>query len=236
MNDSLIKRVVRTAWIPGLIFVLLIALTVYRTVRRYQPPGKFDTANQGYCDFHNGIYYPALAWREGVNPYGQYYADNYPVDRQIPAFSPIVLALHAPLTWLPLRAAEVVYFLLSTGLLFSSARLLAISIQPRSVSTSWSTTLWIASLLALSRPGHVTLFNGYFTWELAWGTLMAVHYGKTRPTWAAVGLMLAAGKPTYALPLGFLLLCRGHFRTVVLGTALSIVGAGFKRRMVGLSS
>ncbi len=58
----------------------------------------------------------------------------------------------------------------------------------------------------------MTLFNGYFTWELAWGTLMAVHYGKTRPTWAAVGLMLAAGKPTYALPLGFLLLCRGHFR------------------------
>ncbi len=199
------------------LLIVVVLLSGYRIIKKYQPPGKFDASRQGFCDFHNGVYFPALAWRHGVSPYGATYEAEYPVDRAIPFFTPHIVALHIPLTFLPLTLAEVTYFLLCVGMVLAAARLLT-----RDVGRSeWWITCTLAVLFLVSRAGFVTLFTGYFTFELMLGTLVALRYGHSHPSLAAIGLMIAAGKPTYALPLGFLLMCRGHWRAVILGTALS---------------
>ena len=64
-------------------FILLLGLTATaaRIVKKYQVPGPPDPSNEGYCDFHNGIYYPSAALLAGLSPYGSVYAAEYPVSR-----------------------------------------------------------------------------------------------------------------------------------------------------------
>ncbi|MFM7564784.1 MAG: hypothetical protein ACKO81_17360, partial [Planctomycetota bacterium] len=46
------------AWLA---FLLPLGAIAWRVYRNYQTPGPFDPSRQGLCDFHNGVYYPALA-------------------------------------------------------------------------------------------------------------------------------------------------------------------------------
>ena len=209
--------------IAGILFCIGIGLTAMRTIRQYQTPGPFDPSAQGMCDFHNGIYFPTQALLAGISPYGQQYADEYPVARQIPFFSPGILVLHAPLTFLPLRVAEVIYFLFSAAIILAIAWLCASS---AGVAGRWHWILAIATGIIFSRGGHITLFNGYFTLELVLATFVAIRYAKQRPTLAALALMVVSAKPTYILPLGFLLLARRNLRALIIGAILSLLAAG----------
>jgi hypothetical protein len=79
--------------------------------------------------------------------------------------------------------------------------------------------------MLVSRAGHITLYTGYFTMELVWGTLVALKYAEQRPWWAAVGILFASGKPTFAIPLGLVLWARGNYRALILGVGLSGMAA-----------
>ncbi|QDV42910.1 hypothetical protein Enr13x_27610 [Stieleria neptunia] len=226
------SRHVAAALVACLLFGVGVTLTAVRTVSRYQTPGSSNPATQGMCDFHNGLYFPATALLAGKSPYGQQYADEYPVSRQIPFFSPVILVLHAPLTFLPLPVADVLFFVISVLLVIVLAMLCAKAAgvgRANGAAGAGGRLTWVASIAAaivFSRSGHISLYNGYFTIELALATIAAIHFAKDRPMTAAIALTLVSAKPTFILPLGFLMLARGNYKALGLGAAISVLGAG----------
>lgn len=206
----------------GLVAILVIVATAWRIIRTYQPPGPFDETRLGYCDFHNGVYFPALAWLRGDNPYSAEYASTYPVMRQVPLYSPLVFAIHAPLALLELRTAEVVYFGIMLLLLACIARLLCRDCRAANGLYAWySGTIFLFALV--SRPGHATLYSGYFALELILATLLVFHWRQSAPWWAAIALAFTSIKPTYAIPLALLLLTLQQYRLVIRGTLIGAV-------------
>ncbi len=206
----------------AMMLLLGLGLSAARTFKKYQTPGPPDPINEGYCDFHNGVYFPSLALLDGVSPYGSQYAAEYPVSRQIPFFSPAILAIHAPLSLLPLRVSEIVYFGIMVALIIAiSSQSLTAAGLPRRLD--W--ILAIAAGIVFSRAGHVTLFNGYFTFELVLATILAIQLAPTRPYLAAIALVVVSAKPTYVLPLGLLMLARGNIKALVVGAIMSIIAA-----------
>jgi hypothetical protein len=215
----------RRSLLAAAIFFLLLGLaaTAARTIVQYQTPGPNDPKRHGLCDFHNGIYYPTRALYAGVSPYGARYAETSPVARQIPFFSPGILVLHTPFAILPLRAGEILYFAFSAGLLLAIAGLVA-------AAAGWphrlDVVMAISAALIFTRAGHITLYNGYFTLALVLATFLAIHWGRDHPMRAALALLVVSAKPTYILPLGFLLLARGNVKALVIGAVLSVLAAG----------
>tara|TARA_R110002049_G_scaffold185580_3_gene353844 strand:- start:89168 stop:90472 length:1305 start_codon:yes stop_codon:yes gene_type:complete len=210
------------AAIGGIMLLLGLGATAARVVKQYQTPGPFDEARQGMCDFHNGIYFPTRALLAGESPYGARYASEYPVARQIPFFSPAILVLHIPLAVLPLHVAEVLYFLISIGLVIvTGAVCAAASGLPRRIDA----ILVISAAIVFARGGHITLFDGYFTFELMLATFLAIHWGGRKPFCAALALVVVSAKPTYIIPLGFLMFARGNYKSLSIGAVLSILAA-----------
>jgi hypothetical protein len=206
--------------VPLACVVLLVLLGAIglRIIDRYQVPGKFDPQNQGFCDFHNGVYFPSQAFAAGVSPYGQKYADSYPVARAIPFYSPFIFAIHLPYVGMSLGVADVVHFVvLSLQILLISH----VSLRFTKFPAGWSATLWLAALLVASRTSYGTLFTGYFTFEPVLATLLALEFGD-RKWWGCLGFLLACAKPTYGLPLALLMLARGQWRTVLFGGLLAV--------------
>lgn len=233
-SASIAPQAGRREWIlvAGLLFAVATALVAYRMVARYQTPGPFDAANQGLCDFHNGIFFPAMAILAGDSPYGSDYAAKYPVDRPIPFFSPGILVLHAPLTWLPLHVAEVLYTAFNLLLMIAVSGLSAAEAR---LNRRWDVILAIAAAMLLTRAGHITVFNGYFTSELVLATLLSIRWADSSPWKAAIALMIVSAKPTYLLPLGFLLLARGNVRALTYGAILSVLFAAIPMGWLSLN-
>jgi len=221
--NSILERCCRQRWQVVcwiLIAVLGSAFAGLRVVTRYNAPGPYDAANQGYCDFHNGIYFPSLAFARGESPYGREYAESYPVSRQVPPFSPLIIALHVPIALMPLLAAELVYFgimlVLVVGIAWVVVR------EQRGLPTR---CLWpVVAAIVWVRPGHITLFNGYFTFELVLAVLVALSAARSRPWISAIGIGIASGKPTYFLPLALLMAARGDFAALWRGALLAGLG------------
>lgn len=206
----------------ALMFIVGVTATAYRTVRQYQTPGPFDPNRQGMCDFHNGIYFPTRALIDGVSPYGETYAQTNPVARQIPFFLPSVLAMHAPFAVMPLHVGEVAYFSFSVFVMLAIGAVVASAVgKPIRLDVA----VTVAAALVFSRGGHITLFDGYFTFVMVLATFLAIHWGRDRPIPAAIMLVIVASKPTYILPLGFLMLARGNVRAIVIGAVLTIAAA-----------
>ena len=221
----------REGWTVGNRAVAIIAATLLsvgliatfsRIVVGYQTPGPFDPENQGLCDFHNGIYFPTRAVLAGESPYSDAYAAKYPVARQIPFFSPVILLMHAPLALLPLHVGEVLNVILQLFLLAAIAILVA---REAGYPKRYDAVLCIAMAMVYSRGGHITLFNGYFTFQLVLATFLSVVWADRRPVRAAFALLVVSAKPTYILPLGFLMLARGNWRALIIGAVFSIAGA-----------
>ncbi len=203
------------AMVCGVLLLVVFSLIAYRIMDRYQAPGKFDPANQGYCDFHNGVYFPSMAWGDRVSPYGENYARQYPVERPIPLFTPSTLLLHWPLSRLPLSIAEIAWYVVLEGLVILIALVsVVVSGWPR----RWWLVLAVAVFLAASRSGYGTLFTGYFSLEIVLGTLLAIHAGH-RTRLGGVGFFLAGLKPTTGIPLAIMMLARGHWRALAAGVA-----------------
>ena len=206
------------------ICVCLVLLTGYRAYRDYSVPSNdFDWTHRGLSDFHNGTYYPTLAFRNGDNPYAHDVGKSYPMGRSAPLFSPFVFILHLPFSYLSLQHADVAFFIYNSLLL---ALLAYLAIRFSHHTCNPAILCLVMLLIYVSRPGHITLFTGYFTAELALGTAIALHFSKTRPALAGLGLLLASGKPNFILPLMLLMLFRRDFRAVVHGVLFCGIGAG----------
>ncbi len=193
-----------------------------RTYRGWSPPAtEFNWEQRGHSDFHYGTYVPTEILLNGDSPYTESGIEGYPISKPAPPFSPAHFLAHAPLVLAGLKPANVIFFGFNTLLLVAlgwmSCRLI-------SDKTTWGVVLTVILLVLISRPGHQTLFTGYFTAELAIGTTLALHFARTRPWLAGLGIFLTSFKPTFLVPLAILMLCRRDFRAVILGGLFSTAG------------
>jgi hypothetical protein len=222
VSEQLLKR----RWFQiacGIVLCALLAATVWRIVKQYDVlGGAYVNTQIGMFDFHNGVYQPALGLRNGVIPYSRDLVEKYQVARQAPAYSPFVIASHIPLTYLPLHVAEVVYFLMILAMMAIAAWILIREVRPDLAAYG---ILPILVVMVASRSGHATLLSGYFTMELVLGTLVALSFAESKPWLSAIGILFASGKPTYALPIGIVMLARGNYRALFGGVGLSIIAA-----------
>ena len=162
-----------------LLMCLLLALTALRTYRNCSTPSTtFDWENRGLSDFNNGAYLPARAFLNGRSPYCAEVAEEYKMSRETPPYSPVVFILHVPFAWLPLNLSQVAFFVFNFGLL---ATISACSIKMSQQPFRWFDFLALTNLLLISRPGHITMFTGYFTAEIVIGCMLALHYANSRP-------------------------------------------------------
>ena len=210
----------------ALLMVLLIAGTAFRIYSDYSPPavnGQFDWENRGHSDFHNGSYMSAQCYMDGACPYSSEDAANYGMTRAAATFSPIVFVLHLPFAILPLELADIAFFACNVGMIVLLAFL---SIRMAGARFYWFDFLAITNLLLVSRPGHMTLFTGYFTAEIVIGCVMAIHFAHSRPTLSGLGMLLASIKPNFVIPLIIMMLWRRNFQAVVLGIVFSAIAAG----------
>ena len=212
----------RVAAIGLILIVIGLTAGVYRAIAEYSNPGPFSFDKTGYCDYHNGLYFPSRAVLDGVSPYGEAYVAAYPVDRQVPFFSPAFFMLHVPITIWSLHVSEVLFFILTV---LTALGIGFVAADAAGFRNRIDVILVATATLVLSRGGHTTIQDGYFTFELVLATLLAIRWGKNRPWLAAIALLVVSAKPTYVIPLGFLLLARGNFKALVIGAVFSIVGA-----------
>lgn len=214
----------RRFWaVAGTLFLILAtAFVAARTWKNAATPAnEFDWDQRGMSDFYT-IYAYSKAFSDGVNPYSESIMQRpeYVVPRAAAPFSPFIFLIDQPLTWISINSAMVVYFVFNWILLGALAwSCLRIS----RLNFDWALWIWIFGFLVFSRPGHISLFTGYFTIQLVLGTLTALHFSKTKPWLAAIGLAIASIKPTYAIPLCILMLCRRDFKAVFMGALLSSV-------------
>jgi hypothetical protein len=172
-------------------------------------------------DFERAVYYPARAFLDGLDPYEQHaYLARYPIDAPFPPFLPATLLLHLPFGLLPPGLSGALYFLVTLALVFACARL-ALAFTERQVGAA--EVIAVAALVLLSRPGRLVLRLGQLSFEPVIGTYMALYFAKRAPWLGGVGLFLALIKPTFGVPLGFLMLLRRQVRPIAIGAALSIV-------------
>ncbi len=208
--------------IGGVLFLILATAFVgIRTVKNYAEPSReFDWQSRGMSDFYT-LYYYSMAFRDGVNPYSTEIMEqnDYVVPRSAAPFSPFVFLTYIPLTWLSVKHAGVLFFAFNWSLL---GVLSWCGIVMSRIKFDWVLWIWIFGLLVFSRPGHMSLFTGYFTIEIALGVIVALHFSKSKPWLSGVGFLFAAIKPTYAIPLTILMFSRRDFKAVAFGVALTI--------------
>ena len=216
----------RSVWaIGGVLFLALATAFVgVRTYRNFAVPARdFDWQKRGMSDFYT-LYYYSSAFADGVSPYSADLMNNpkYVVPRNAAPFSPFAFLIDTPLTWMPLQSACALFFLISWSLI---GVLAYCCIWMSRIRFDWTLWFWIFGFLVFSRPGHVTLFTGYFTVQLVLGTLVALHYSKSNPWLAGIGFLFASVKPTYVIPLTILMLARRDYKAVVVGVVLTTVFA-----------
>ena len=203
----------------ALLLALLTAGTGYRIYRQYAQPEltEFDWSKRGFSDFNNGVYLPTQAFLAGVNPFAQEAVEQFTLARACPPYSPVTFMVHTPFTWFSARTAGVVYFFYNILLALLMAYC---GIRMSGGKFAWFGLLALGSLILFSRPGHINIFTGYFTAELVLGTLVALHFAKSKPIVSGFGMVLASSKPTYILPLAIMMMWRKNYRATIFGCFL----------------
>jgi Glycosyltransferase family 87 len=170
-------------------------------------------------DFRIVIYCPTALLIHGGNPYDrQQFLAFCPVDQGMPMYLPSAFYLHALFGLLPMQASAITYMvltiLLTLVLAAASDRISDLPIRPARV-------LVIAALLLLSRPGQWNALLGQPTLELVLGAYVGLRFARRRPWLSGLGLAVAMYKPTFGIPLMFLMLARGDRRAVATGIAVT---------------
>ena len=253
-NNGLLKKILtgKIGYVLAILFALLFTCFAgYRAHSRYANPKQaFDFSKTGMSDFHNGAYFPSQAFANRINPYATDVCEHYPMARSAPPYSPVVFILYQPFTWLDLPAADITFFafnlLLIGGLAWCTVETIGRVVKPNSQCLlNWFgdnrlAAIWAFGLVMLSRPGHITMFTGYFTVQLVIGTLMSLHYSRSKPWLAGIGMLLASGKPTYIIPLAILMFFRRDFKALTIGLIMCAVvaaaGIGWLSSSSGLTA
>ncbi|MEZ6094675.1 MAG: glycosyltransferase 87 family protein [Pirellulaceae bacterium] len=217
---TLLERLPVKALLASLLLLAVVAIG-YRAQRNRHEPGPLDGTHFGFCDFHNGIYFPVVAVADRVSPYGEEYEQSYPVSRATPLFTPSIFLTHLPFAFLSMETGEWTYYALNV---LMAGVIALLSIRANNIPLRWGMFLATTLMVVASRPGYGTMFAGYFTMELVIGTILAIYWGH-HLTWGSLGVFLASGKPTYAIPLAILMLVRGHWRTLLIGAMINVVAS-----------
>jgi NADH:ubiquinone oxidoreductase subunit 3 (subunit A) len=228
---------------PAALVVLTILLTLRLTsivVDPNDPKGSYDAGRDGLGDFRDVIYFPLRAVQEGVNPYdcgkeplldgSQRYLQRYPVLNLFPLYSPLVFLLYWPFSWLDFHTSAIFYvalnFVLAVVLAYVIARLCAFD-RDANGQTQWGLVCALATLILVTQAGRSNFMGGENALPLTLASLGAIVWGRDRPWLAGAAIALSSMKPTYGLPLGFFMLCRGDWKAVTIGWAASIaIGIG----------
>lgn len=211
-----------------LFFVTACGLLSTRAYRNQSIPGevvdaRFDK-NSAFRDFHNAVYYPVRAFLTGENPYSPSYLEYHPDGLGFPLFYPSTLVIHAPFGMFQVQVAQWIFMATNFLLLLLVVRLVLQFLGHRPTSTL---VFGLAGAFLLTRPGILNFYGMQVTMMHVLGCLLALQYGKDKPWLAALGLLLASCKPTFTIPLAILMLCRGNWRSVTLGTLLSLAVGAF---------
>lgn len=203
-------------------FALAAGWLAYRAATLMNVPGDPDAVHWVMQDFRDAIYFPVRSLLDWRNPYdSRVHMATYPVGQTFPPYSPLLLLLHAPLGFLPLGAAQVIYLACNVILTV----VLAYAVLRWTGGGSATQALFIAGVVLLSRPGQLNVLVGQPTLLLVAGAYLALIELRRRPWLAGLGLALTSLKPTYAVPLALLMLARGALRPVVIGGTVALVGA-----------
>ena len=179
------------------------------------------SAKWALIDFQSTVYYPVRAFVEGVNPYDRaQYRARYPEAETFPPFLPSTLLIHLPFGVMPLALAKMAYVAFSVGLIVLLGRA---AVRASGVK-SWTAALVAAALVTLSRPGQWNLLLGGVALQAVLLSWVAIHFAQRAPWLSGLALGAATFKPTFALPIGVLMLARGNVKAVGIGviTALAL--------------
>jgi hypothetical protein len=199
-------------------FLCAGALVALRTSQFLEDPSVPGRPSWAMQDFRGAIYYPVRQLLAGQNPYAP--ADDpqaFPPLTGAPLYLPMTLTVHLPLGLLSRRPAELVYFV---GNLLAVPLLVLLALRLCGRVASVATVLSIAAAVVLTRPVSMALFVGQSTIVCALGIYLALHLARSRPSLGGVGLAIACIKPTFGLPLGFLMLWRGEMKAFAVGAVL----------------
>ena len=202
-----------------LMVVLGLVFAFGRVYKDYSTPlaKKFDWGARGLSDLHNCHTY-AKTFRLGLSPYEFQDREDLQVSRPSAAFSPSIFYLLWPLTYLSVANVDVIFSLINVGMLGLLGWMVF-----RFSGSSFSLHWWLAvfGFIIFSRSGHITLFTGYFTAVVVIGTLLSFQFADSKPWLAGIGVLLASAKPTFIIPLLFLLVYRRNYRAAIWGALLS---------------
>ncbi|HYV86296.1 MAG TPA: glycosyltransferase 87 family protein [Patescibacteria group bacterium] len=221
------------AVVAVLAFLVLTAVAAARVRADLVDPLRPALERFGMQDLRDNFYYPSVALLQGRNPYDVAdYKTHYPIDRPLPAYSPISLLVHLPLALLPLGAAETADFVVNAALLLVLAR---VALAGAGAPVTVARIFGIAALMTLSRAGQQTLYIGQCAVYVALGSAIALVEARRRPWLAGAGIAIACLKPSYGLPLGFLMLCRRDVGAFVRGAGLAAL-AGIAGAVVPIAA
>jgi Glycosyltransferase family 87 len=215
----------RRTWaaVAALLFVLVAAGTVGRTLRSLNVAGQPDVPRFGMQDFRDGIYYPAVALHDGRNPYDvPDYTSRYPVGRKFPLFAPAALLVYLPLAFLPQDGAAVVFLL---GNLALTLALAALVLGAAGIERTAARVFGVAALIVASHPGQMALYIGQGAVYFAIGLVLAFTLARTRPGLAGMGLALVCLKPTVGVPAALLLTARSDRRALSTGLVVAALSS-----------
>ena len=220
------RRAVRLGrkWVlPAVAFAIVCGIVTCRILLNLNVPGQPSAPFYAYMDFRDAFYYPAVALLDGHNPYlASEYLRTYSVMRPFSPYPPLVMLVHLPFALLPIQPAEILYHFTNLALLvllaYLTIRLIPVAATPERI-------LWLATLLLLSHPAHMSLFLGQCTLFVVVGTYLALLFPRTRPWVAAVGFAVTCLKPTFGIPLGIVLLVRRDWATVIRGSLVAAVAS-----------
>jgi hypothetical protein len=198
------------------LFAVAVAVSAARIQRTLHVPPAVPEFNQGLTDFHTSVYFPALGLQHGFNPYSREYVERFPT-HQLPPYSPALFWMSYPFSLLSLDAANVVYFVMSCALIVALA---ASAFYFCRLPLSLVNVFGLATLVLLCRPGHVAILLGQITLFPVLGAVWALELSRRRPILAGLALAFTTLKPTFAIPVIWLLWCRRDFRAVIAGALI----------------
>jgi hypothetical protein len=225
MGGGRIKTVVAVA-----LFAAALAALAARQYQNLLDPADPHSGKWGMADFRDVIYYPTVAMLEGSNPYdSKAYMAKYPVGNLFPLYAPHLLVIFSPFGLLPFWASGVLFWLL---LVATYPLLAAYCLKVCGVRPLPDRVFFLATAILVSVPGRWAFDAGQLALLWSLGTLVALQHAGTRPVLAGLGLMLAACKPTFGVPLALLLLFQRQYKPVLIGTAISALIAGVSVGMI----
>lgn len=199
------------------LFLLAALPAAYRALDP-RGPGGAAVAEYALQDFRDAVYYPVRALLDGANPYDTpRYMAAYPVGQPFPLYSPATIALHLPFGLLPYGAARTAY---AAYTILLSPAIAALALVLCGLRPSAPAALALGAALLVTRPGQMNLFIGQSTATVVLAVYAALALRARRPGLAALALAVTTAKPTFAVPVMALLVARGAWRPVVVGSAL----------------